>query len=798
MPTRFRIAALCCVAFAVLAVAGCAKRLQHTLGLSNQAPVVSLTSTFTGTSDAPAARLQWDAADPDGRVDHFLVTSDLAVLRRGTEGWTRTIERERTIAIARRAAPLKAAAVEETPPTFQLFAVRAVDDRGAVSAPAYRAFFGDNVAPTVTIIDPRPDIVIHAQVAPTFTIRWQGSDPDGPDGRVARYKYKLYAADMIPRQWIQYPDSLLAAVAPAFAGWDSVEGHVTEVTCRNLPPGREYLFVITALDHRGAYDPVFSLDKNMLLFYVAELGKVGPRITFFNSTFSYTYPYGGYAINDGPSIEAPANRPITVHWYADPMMGARMTDYRWVLDPAGGFPIDSIQRRYPHDVHHWSAWSLATTSVTFGPFAPRDEQHVLLVEARQTGGLVSMGSVKLHLVSPSFANDLLIVNDTRLAVDQSYKSGGVSTDSIVKPPGDWPSAAELDTFLFAVGGVRWRMTPAGTLSPEGIFKGYRYDTLGTRMGLEDPTIPLSVLTRYRHVVWMVDLGGADFRVVLGNMPMTALRHMSQANRENTLATWVQMGGSLWALGGGFGDATNAPWDNTGNNIGAVVFSSTDPPDNPDLGSGRFMYDLTHWRSQFSVLPKVALPTLGLARVDQIDPLSQIEYPRPATYWTGEPLADPRFSVLPPHLTLRTLATDPLWPFRTSYPALVDLEFLSADNHVLQPAWERERPRHEREWPIHRRERQALDTLYLAFGTSPAMRNDRLPGHAADVNPVMTYYHGRDCGAVVFSGFPLWRWTRADCVTLADFVLGRLWGLSRATGAGGPSAAREVGRGVSRP
>ena len=85
------------------------------------------------------------------------------------------------------------------------------------------------------------------------------------------------------------------------------------------------------------------------------------------------------------------------------------------------------------------------------------------------------------------------------------------TDSLTAPAGAWPTRAELDTFLFAVGGVRWRMTLPGMLSPTGIFHGYDFDTLGTRHGLEDPTIPLNVLGRYRHVVWMTDASGSSLR-----------------------------------------------------------------------------------------------------------------------------------------------------------------------------------------------------------------------------------------------------------------------------------------------
>jgi hypothetical protein len=798
MPTRFRTAALCCVALAAVLVAGCAKKLQQSLGLPNRPPTVQLTSAFVPTGDVETvtARLRWSATDPDGRVDHYLVTEDLGALSHETEGWARTIDREQLIRL-RRASPLRASPAEKAAPPFRLFAVRAVDDRGAISSPACRAFFGDNVAPTVMIIDPWPSRLISPSVPPSFTIRWVGSDPDGPDGRPRLYKYKLYEVASIPTKWIVTPDSMVADLAPAFAGWDSVKGTVTELQLENLTVGLEYLFAITAIDAHGAYDPVFALDKNLLRFFVVKLGSMGPRITLFNDFFNYTYPSGGYHFFDGPSIEAPVGRPFTVNWYAQPPVGSITTGYRWLLDPAGSIPVDSIQRKKPADVHNWSAWSIAP-SVTLGPFQESDavERHALWVEARDNTGLVSLGSVQFRLVSPSFTRDLLIIDDTRLVPDQILS---LSRPDTLKPPtGNWPSRAELDTFLFAVGGVRWRMTPSSWpyylgMSPPGIFKGYPFDTLGTRLSLENPTFPLSVLSQYRHVIWMTDLPGSQFdRVMSWTQPITSLRYMSRQQTQNSLATWVQAGGELWALGGGFGNATNTDWNNPNGEGDKITrtYSSVDPPVNPDLKPGRFMYDLAHWRSEFKVLPN--FNALKVTRIDQRDPMSGV--PPPEGDWSGEPLRDPRFTTLPTRLMFKVASSDPVWPNRTSGSFYVgsgysgvDLEFLSQENHIIEV--EAKNPS-----PVHREEFQTLDTLYLAYGMHPAMLQTRL---GEGVNACMTYYHGRDCGPVLFTGFDIWHWTRADCVQLVDAVLHGLWGLSRTAQASAASPVRPAGKAVAR-
>jgi hypothetical protein len=148
--------------------------------------------------------------------------------------------------------------------------------------------------------------------------------------------------------------------------------------------------------------------------------------------------------------------------------------------------------------------------------------------------------------------DLLIVDDTRLTPDARNPATG-ATDP---PRGPWPTAAELDTFLYARGGVPWRDYPAGTLSASGILAGYDFDTLGTR-GIADGNVPLSVLSHYRHVIWMTDDVGATYTGSPVDLlqPVTSLRLMSSPGFQSTLAAYAQQGGKVWLQGGGAAYAT---------------------------------------------------------------------------------------------------------------------------------------------------------------------------------------------------------------------------------------------------
>src|SRR4029079_3396319 len=159
---------------------------------------------------------------------------------------------------------------------------------------------------------------------------------------------------------------------------------------------------------------------------------------------------------------APSGFATTFNWSAQPTSGRVIRSYRWVLDPV--VLDDETPRSGPDDVHHWTERSALTTSATIGPFsgAAKGETHRLYIEADDDLGGVSGATIEITpRLPPATHRPLLIVDDTRFTPDQ-YQAGQP------KPPGgDWPTAAELDTFLYAKGGVPWRYFPAGTLRASG-------------------------------------------------------------------------------------------------------------------------------------------------------------------------------------------------------------------------------------------------------------------------------------------------------------------------------------------
>jgi len=787
------------LALAVLAAlgsVGCGRELKGTL-VPNQPPTVRLTYAPIDTTHAEfyTYRMNWIGYDSDGRVVRFEYVVDPPTQVGAVIPWVRTTNNEEVITF-RATTPVDLHAVQPRSRDFHVFMIRSVDDKGAASEPVVRAFYSFGVAPTVGITAPRPSNLIIPRVTPAVRIAWTGHDYIDPNGyvfeRPLQYKFKLYKRSQTPQydSWLADPDSLRREVAPVFAGWDSCGGDTTEVQFTGLVPDNEYLFVIVAFGRSGAYTPVFDLNANMLAMRVGFAGFLGPRLTLYNSFFSYTYPGGGWPSPLDPAwaipLQVPSGLPITFNWFAEPPEGSIMKRYRWVLDLIN--LDDETPRTDQNDWYHWSPWSLAT-SATIGPFAgatgDSGEVHNFYVVAEDINDLQSLGWVQFRVFKPAFDRELLVVNDTRYRVDErSFTQPPGRTDSLKAPIGNWPTRAELDTFLFARGGVRWKMTPDGMLSTPGVFAGYSYDTLGTRYGLTNPTIPLNVLGQYKHIIWMTDaLGSTNAGAANSQKPITALAYMSDRNRQNTLSTWVGQGGRLWALGGGFANATNTFWNNGNNDLNAArVYTSIGA--RPDLVPGRFMFDLAHWRSEI----RIAGPLFTrFARFDLPDPLGGP--------WHGgvfrNTIPGASYTLLPERLLPKAPTTDPMYPYRTQPQFYINnpqyttvgaqVEFMTLENYIYEYAPSPSNPDVMIEF-------SALDTLYLGYGAYPL-----LPGNQG-VNPIMTYYHGLENTELLYTGADLWTHRRQDCVALVDFVLNRMWGLQRSA----PSVPGAVASRAGRP
>ena len=745
------------LAFGLLAMAilSCGRMSPRSTMTDNQRPEVALDAPSL-TAD-PSQRFTWRGNDPDGRIDHYLYAVNPASVDRIDGSWVRTDQTRALVQFPRVAAIGRASQPEsEAKVGARIFAVRAVDDRGEASAPAVIAVDDSNqVEPIVIIVAPQPNPVFTPLAPPSLDIQWHGEDLDG---RIVQYKYRLFTRNNpdfpgIP-DFIAFvmndPSQLANLYGPGYASWDSVMFSKTSVHYSGLVRGEVYLFAITAIDDDGNSGSVFSGYTNVLRFGVTDDNDFKPRLCVQSPFFTYCSPTGD---DIDLSYEIPGARAVRVSWSATVPQSGVIDGYRWTLDPRDTTNTLGLGST----AAHWTPWSLSNTFADVGPFASSSTPHVLWIQARDSGGRITTGKVRLTAVGGAPTRELLVVDDTRLTPDRLNADG-----TLAPPVGTWPSAAELDTFLYARGGYPWSGYPGGAISPPGILNGYDFDTLGTR-GNASGFIPLSVLSQYRQVLWITDDVGATYTQdpAANFAPSTILRWMSRPGQANYLSFYAAAGGKVWIMGGGAAYATLVDWSRR---------NTPDDWTNTDLElvPGRFMYDYSHWRSAVAVRP---------ARQAFVNTTAWSPWPNaaPGRGWSGHGLdhnlSQPDYNKLGTIqvLSSRTCGSDPPPPQRfcnsfylvTSYSAeyigRVPGQF-SPPNIVVEDADPH---------AIKVRMESTLDTLYTAVG-----------GSMPSPLPVMTYYHGFESGPVVFSGFPVWYFQKAQCQQLVDFVLHDIWGLSK--------------------
>ncbi|HEY6193582.1 MAG TPA: hypothetical protein VI504_00945 [Candidatus Eisenbacteria bacterium] len=138
------------------------------------------------------------------------------------------------------------------------------------------------VLPTIQITSPRPSALIMPVVTPTVSVSWNASDLDAPHGLPREIRYKLFSESQDNALFLTFlvnPDSLRRLYAPDFPGWTVLPGNATGVTLSGLTVFDRYLLVVTAFDRQGRFDPVFSLNQNMLVMLVGPAGQAAARTT---------------------------------------------------------------------------------------------------------------------------------------------------------------------------------------------------------------------------------------------------------------------------------------------------------------------------------------------------------------------------------------------------------------------------------------------------------------------------------------------------------------------------------------
>lgn len=733
----------------VMVLFGCSRKQQSIL-VPNLPPTIELSAApLPGDSVFYVVRFNWFSFDPDGEVSRFEYVVDPPA--GGDTAWIHTEARELTIRF-RSSTPRSDAPPSGQVPSseYHVFAIRAVDNEGLLSPVAYTAFISYTVAPTTLITYPTPSRLVTISTPPSFRFEWTGTDPDGVGSKLpAKYKFKIIPLPQVQsdlgvppngRPSAEQLQDYLLRDAPGFATWDSVPPDSPFVRYETLPLGITQYFAVIAVDEAGAYDPRFSLDRNVILFKPSTLLQ-NPKLTVSNDYFTFTAT--SFNLDEERVAHLPVPVGSTVHfdWEATAAVGSEITAYRWVLDPVDGDIGDETQRDRDDQYYRWSSWSLAERALTLGPFST-EQRHRFYVEARDNSNGLTIAVVEIEPIERS--RDILLVDDFQGSPDRLYGPGDARN---YQPYGNFPTEAVLDTLLVAHGGVPYKFRPLGTLSDPGMFAGYNVDTLDYRFA-RTQGIPLEVLLRYRAVVWYAGVSDA-----IRSSPACALRYSCQKNHQNTLAVYLNLGGKAFLFGDGAVLAIQL------GTYGSDVFNLPKEPT-----PGTFLYDYLMLRSRFDSGGRNANGSDRMVGATSYLPENHTagaRWPLDTTkVITRGPCDDPRVGPASarnvsrwgglPCLSITTEFAD--WPV-TLPTSFANVMYISRSLIVIEDVGGAFESR--------------LDTLYLyraaSYLSSPTIIN-------ADGKPVMVSYWGRDHGPVVWTTLPLWVFERTQLQAIAERVM----------------------------
>jgi hypothetical protein len=739
------------VLVALVVLAGCGTGGTGGSRIGNVRPQIEISSgPLEGSEEIYSVRMNWFAYDRDGQVTRYIYAVDPPV--QGDTAWTETRASEVTIFYRspNPTSPLPALGSVVIARGYHTFVIKAIDNEGLGSPPVSRSFTSRTVAPSTAITTPRPTRQQPVSTTPSITLEWQGTDPDGVlTQKPVKYKFKLVPAtdidpgnpEGITAQQIQ--DYFGRDADTFFAAWDSVAGDTTSRFYEGLTPQTKYYFAIVAFDEAGAFEPRFNLDSNVLQFR-PTLDKLGPVITVFNEFFSRTQGTGGISL--APSrivkLEFPSDSPITFNWSATPPTGALITGYRWCVDIEGQDIGNETPRRDDNDLNHWSSWSLNEVAATVGPFVGSVDStviHYFYLEARDNLGFVSLFTIELRIVEPSFARQVMVVDDLY----------GTASASPFRYVGPYPMEAEQDSFYFAKGGypdslrIQAENLPTA-LSVAGSFSDFAVDTVDYRF-YPNEGILLSDLAQYRVVCWYTDntsssRNGSKFG---STQPATAIRLINSVNRLNTLAVYLRQGGKAWLFGDGITTAiANGYWSRFSSGAAILPYTAGETR-NDILKVGNFLYDFCHMRSELytagtnqvslTINQQIAgaIPYLPEFR----GPATQTDRSKDPRIGSGAERTALRWAGLP-RLTVRNYRGSTLV---NGYRSFNQTFIISKPNFITEGSGASFR--------------SVLDTLYLCQARLLDLNSVQVP--PSDGRPNAVHYYGSEHGDVVWMGFPLY-------------------------------------------
>lgn len=492
----------------------------------NVPPVVRLTSgPVEGDTSSYAIRFSWIGNDSDGKVDYYefaICEGDpIGFDPADTMGADKWIATRRTDSLFKFKADSREENFKWSKGTYtrfrktHTFFIRAVDDRGARSQPAYRSFTAETVAPIVKILTPRNSTPGQTQIVPPIVkFTWKGEDPiDEPWNTqevdsirymlIPMWSYTLADLNANPEAYEKYWTPWIYYHAPGDSGIATVIGDDEILSRQNA-----YIFAVQAKDEAGAVTCVFDPTTNVRLFWVLQ--NAGPVLRV-SEKYLGKWQYVGKD-NLPLSFRLPAGFVLNFSWSADASSyGGEVSYYRY------GWDIVDYNDPGQWDVEP-SPYVRSAPPISFNSGV-----HTLFIEAVDNNNASTLAQMEVAIFPASMTYNLLWVDDF------------YSTDDFQNMDNAFPTESQHDAFWIE------RCSRAVGFSPTR-------DVFDTATRDHQPP-DIETLWQYKNIIWSYSSSDQvnAWDDMVRFIPESAITPSTQL-KFNFLAYYMSRGGHIWTEG----------------------------------------------------------------------------------------------------------------------------------------------------------------------------------------------------------------------------------------------------------
>jgi hypothetical protein len=510
--------------------------------VENKRPTVRITAG-AATSDQAGidykVLFRWNGFDEDGVIAQYQYAIDDTISEnawRDTTGFSALVKFRAATQDTRDASNSRFT-------DWHTFYVRAVDNELFASPPDHRFFNARTIAPTAELTFPTI-----ASEAPewqrTIIFRWDGEDLDSsdPDRKPVAYEYKLVEVGSIvgiPDSWfvdsLRIADNLLLDTlrVGSKAGWIRRPATDRQLRLDNLPVNAQLVFGVRAIDEAGAVEPELSKGRNYVAFGVS--GQPGVPIVNMTETASAGFFQFG---SETWTISAPTGIPIRFKWVGDAShYGSEPGNVNYAIDIPD---VEDETLTDPNGIGGWIGWGRWTELQRPIIFTPQDggTEHHFWLKMRDISDAAEserLCHVIIQVVGFTFERHALIVDDSRFA----------------NVPNDVMHDEFMDRSLLR------RIYELGPVDKFSAYSGAQENP-----AVRDEALPLSLLAKYRNVIWHQHANGQDKPLAIHEV------------EKKKLSSYLGAGGRMFLAGDQFVAALK------GTRLGDYGYPKNHPDEDP--------------------------------------------------------------------------------------------------------------------------------------------------------------------------------------------------------------------------